>query len=326
MKMFVRFLKNWSLAVGMFIGGVIYTLFRFVPLLEPLKSHANILANDLMPVCVFLMLFFTFCKVNPKDLCLRHWFPILLLIQIGGCGLIVLLLSLFPHFPYPILAEGAMIAIICPTAAAAPIITGKLGGSEAAITSYVLLSNSITAICIPFFFPLLESSMGQSFLVQVFNILKEVFPLLILPLLLAWLFLWLTPKFHAWIVKWFHGAPFYIWAFNLVLLVGEALRNVFNNSYGPLIMVDLAFVGLILCIIQFAVGRKVGSLYGESICVGQALGQKNNVFAVWAACTYLSPITSLVPSSYILWQNIFNSWELSRKRKTKILLPMENMR
>ena len=315
MDKIVRFFKNWALAVAMLTGTLIYVIIHLSPGLNELKPRMNEWAEQLMPVCQFLMLFFTFCKVNPKDLCLRPWFIALLLFQVAGCGLLVLLICLFPQISGKLLFEGAMLLLICPTAAAAPIITGKLGGSEAAITSYVLLSNTAATICIPLSFPLVETMNGLPFVTQALSIMKHVFPVLLMPLLLAWLILWIAPGVHAWLVKWFHAAPFYIWAFNLILLTGVAWINVVNNRYGWLMIAGLAGVGLLLCIIQFVVGRKMGGRSGETVCAGQALGQKNSVFAVWVACTYLPGVTSLVPCSYILWQNMFNSWELSRKNK-----------
>ena len=35
--------------------------------------------------------------------------------------------------------EGAMVCLICPTATAAAVITGKLGGSASSLTTYTLL-------------------------------------------------------------------------------------------------------------------------------------------------------------------------------------------
>ena len=67
------------------------------------------------------------------------------------------------------------------------------------------------------------------------------------------------------------------------------------------------------CIVQFWFGKRAGSVQDDSITSGQALGQKNTVFAIWTAYTYLNPLSSLAPGTYVLWQNIFNSWQLWRK-------------
>ena len=44
----------------------------------------------------------------------------------------------------------------------------------------------------------------------------------------------------------------------------------------------------------------------------QTGGQKNTAFAIWIACTYLSPLSAVGPGCYILWQNIINSIEIWR--------------
>jgi len=48
------------------------------------------------------------------------------------------------------------------------------------------------------------------------------------------------------------------------------------------------------------------------------LGQKNTVLAIWMAVTYLNPLSSVGPGSYVVWQNIINSWQLWKKRKNEI--------
>ena len=66
---------------------------------------------------------------------------------------------------------------------------------------------------------------------------------------------------------------------------------------------------------QFYLGRKIGGKYGDKISGAQGLGQKNTVLAIWMALTYLSPITSIGPASYIIWQNSINSYQLYLKEK-----------
>ena len=55
----------------------------------------------------------------------------------------------------------------------------------------------------------------------------------------------------------------------------------------------------------------------KRISGGQALGQKNTVLAIWMAYTYLNPLSSVGPGSYVLWQNIINSYQLWKKRKNE---------
>lgn len=314
MAHWTRFLKDWALAVSMLTGVLVYMVMHLTQGLDALKPQLNAATEWLMPVCLFGMLFFTFCKMDPKELRLRRWFGILLAVQAVGTVLLAVLAAQTAPGPGKLLLEGGMMMLICPTAAAAPVIVGKLGGNDAAATSYVMLSNVMAAIGIPMVFPLVVKMGAATFWMQVVTIVGHIFPLLILPLVLAWLIRWLWPSANRWLVKYFHAAPFYIWAFNLIMLTGEACRKVVNSQSGAFTIVGMALVGLLVCVVQFYIGRKVGTHYGEKVCAGQALGQKNNVFAVWAACAYLPGITSLAPCSYIVWQNLFNSWELSKRK------------
>ena len=40
--------------------------------------------------------------------------------------------------------------------------------------------------------------------------------------------------------------------------------------------------------------------------------------AIWVAYTYLSPVVSIAPSSYILFQNIVNSWQLWQRETGRL--------
>ena len=59
--------------------------------------------------------------------------------------------------------EAAMVCLICPTATAAAVITGKLGGSASSLTTYTLLSNILAAVAVPLIFPLVEPHTDVTF-------------------------------------------------------------------------------------------------------------------------------------------------------------------
>ena len=61
--------------------------------------------------------------------------------------------------------------------------------------------------------------------------------------------------------------------------------------------------------------RRIGRRFGRFNEVGQALGQKNTTFAIWIAYTYLTPLSSVGPGCYILWQNTVNSIEIYQYKK-----------
>jgi BASS family bile acid:Na+ symporter len=314
-KKVIRFLKDWALPLGMSTGAAGYLLFHFIPALSPLKPLAEKVSTDVIPLFIFLMLFFTFCKINPRDLLPRRWHVWLLLAQIAGCFAVASLLHFCPALSGRLFWEGFLVCIICPTAAAAAVVTGKLGGSEGSLTTYTILSNTAAAVCIPITFPMVETVAQGSFISQFVMILLKIFPLLILPLICAWAVRLLLPRVNRFIVTHLGNAAFYLWSFNLIIVVGQAMRSMVNSTEPWSVKIMLAMVGLLACIVFFFVGKNVGARYGESISAGQAFGQKNNVFAIWVAYMYLPPVVMLAPSSYIIWQNIFNSWQINRKQK-----------
>ena len=115
----------------------------------------------LLPPMIFLMLFFTFCKVNPLDLRLHRWHWIVLFVQLAiSVGLYYGIMALNDNgvgrwgLDITAIAQGLMICVLMPTATAAPIIAGKMGGSIQNLTTFTMLSNIATAIIVPAFFPI----------------------------------------------------------------------------------------------------------------------------------------------------------------------------
>ena len=104
-----------------------------------------------------------------------------------------------------------MVCIICPTATAAAVITSKLGGSAASLTTYTLLGNIGAAIAVPVLFPLIEVNPDVSFWGAFLVILSKVFPLLICPFLVAWLLNKFFPVVHQKLLG-YHELAFYLWA------------------------------------------------------------------------------------------------------------------
>lgn len=292
----LKFLKNWTLPISMLIGALGYSLF--------------IKLSFLTPILIFTMLLLTFNKVSPSDLKVKPLHLWLLLIQIVGSLAVYLLLFRFNK----VVAEAAMVCIICPTATAAAVITSKLGGSAASLTTYTLIGNIGAAIAVPILFPLIEANPGIDFLDSFFLILGKVFPLLICPFMVAWLLQRFVPKAHRILLD-YHEFAFYLWAISLTIVTAQTISSLINNPADGWTEVLIALVSLAACCLQFFLGKTIGSLYHDRISGGQALGQKNTILAIWMAHTYLNPLSSVGPGSYVLWQNIINSWQLWKKRK-----------
>lgn len=158
MNHIIAILKNWTLPISITMGTLVFLMFHCINVLAPLKAPVESFVGFFIPTLVFVMLFITFCKINPRHMQIKKWHLILVLFQILSCVLIAAVLFFYPSFPYRIGAEGAMVCLIAPTATAAAVITGKLGGNEASLTSYTIISNMAAAVSIPVIFPLIRRS------------------------------------------------------------------------------------------------------------------------------------------------------------------------
>lgn len=308
----LRFIKNWTLPIAMVVGTLVYLAFAKWAFLAPLKPWVNGVVSFITPWLIFAQLLFTFCKIDLKELKPRRWHAWLLMIQFFTCSIVATLLLCFPMGSLGKgFWEGAMVCLICPTATAAAVITSKLGGNAATLTTYTLLSNLLGAVMVPLVFPLVEPHEGLTFWMAFLKILSKVFPLLLAPLFVAMFLKRYMKGVHRWLMM-HSGMAFYIWAFALAMVMGQTSRSLFNSDASAWLV---ALGGLVVCALQFAAGKRIGSAYGDRISAGQALGQKNTVLAIWMATAYLHPMATIAPGSYVLWQNLINSYQLWKKRK-----------
>ena len=318
-----KFFDSNALWLGMLIGALGYKLFL------PLKPT--------LPWWIFFMLFFTFCKVNPLDLRLHKWHWVLLITQmLFSFATYALVL----HFTSdPILAQGLLMCFIMPTATAAPIIAGKMGGSIQNLTTFTLLSNFATAIIVPATFPLIYPAADMTFWPAFLLILSRIAPLLLGPFFAAWalrlIYKWRTKKEFVLPVK-IAVVPFYLWVCSIVVLTSVVTETTITNFQAQLSNILILLVcSFFICLLQFGLGKLIGyylpapskgtdyqdvlinpaaaptTMAGvSSITAGQAFGQKNTSLGVWMANTFLDPLSSLGAAAYIIWQNLFNSAQL----------------
>ncbi|WP_311321483.1 transporter [Capnocytophaga sputigena] len=313
----LQFIKNWTLPISMGIGAVAYLVFYYVPALEGASQWFAPFFNSILPLFMFLILYVTFCKVDFKKLVPVKWHfwttacQLLLVMSIVGA-------ILFFHISGKqlILLESVLACIISPCAAAAAVVTLKLGGNLEQMTTYTFLSNLLCALLIPVCFPLIEPASQMTFWGAFSLIMQKVCLVLVVPMLLALLTksLPLLHRFHQWLIH-IPDLSFYLWGCSLMIVTGTTLKNIFHAGTSVLFLLLIGFSGLVLCLFQYAIGRYIGRFFGTSIESGQALGQKNTAFAIWIATTYLHPLSTVGPGCYILWQNIINSIEIWKKGK-----------
>ena len=260
----------------------------------------------LTPYLIFTMLLLTFCKLSPREMRLHPLHKWLLLIQLVGCVVVYGLVYLYD----PVVAQGALICVLAPTATSAAVITGMLGGSVAFLTNYVLLCNIGVAIMAPVLFSFMGSQSEMPFFESFLFICRQVGPLLILPLVFAWSLRAFLPKLHARILS-VHKLSFYLWAVALTIVTGSTVKFLVEQKDPDYtVEIGLAVVSLVICVGQFLLGRRLGKTYGDPVSSGQGLGQKNTILAIWMAQVYLNPIASIAPAAYVLWQNSINSYQL----------------
>ena len=308
----LKFIKNWTLPIAMVVGTLTYLVFSKWELLAPTKPYINSAVSLLMPWMIFAQLLFTFCKIDLKELKPKRWHAWLLLIQLVSCAIAAALLLYIPMGTLGTgIGQGVMVCLICPTATAAAVITSKLGGNAASLTTYTLMSNLLGAVMVPLVFPLVEPHEGMTFWMAFLKILSKVFPLLLSPLFIAIFLKHYMKKVHKWLMV-HSGMAFYIWAFALALVMGQTSRSLINSDATAWLV---ALGGLAACAAPCLLGKRIGSAYGDRISAGQALGQKNTVLAIWMATAYLHPQAVIAPGSYVLWQNLINSYQLWKRRK-----------
>ena len=78
----IRFFKMWTLPLGMFAGVGVYLMFHYIPWLSPLKVLAKGANDYILPLMVFIQLFTTFCKVNPRKMRICRWHIIMITVQL----------------------------------------------------------------------------------------------------------------------------------------------------------------------------------------------------------------------------------------------------
>lgn len=316
----IRFFKNWTLAIAIALGAAVYFIFANIPILYGIGAAISPTLNAILPITLFLVLFVTFCKVDYRKLKPVKWHFWSIVVQLLFVILLLLPVLVF-HFstPFSILFQGLIACAIGPGASAAAVVTQKLGGKLEEMTTFTFISNFVAAFTIPLCFPLIGQGVHIAFMDTFSKILYDVCVVLLMPILFAYVVKHYFHRFHRWIIG-IKDLSYYLWALSLVIVSGTTVKNIVHAETTPLFLELMGFASLLLCIILFAVGRTVGRHFNSTIEFGQAQGQKNTVFAIWVAYSYLNPIASIGPGCYVLWQNIINSVEIWAYRKKDLAL------
>lgn len=288
--------KSWILPIAIVLGIFFH---EYIIVLQPA-----------LPYFIFLMLFFSFNSLDVRKMRFTMFDFWLLLFQLTVSTAVFFLLRPFD----PIIAQGAFVTVLAPTASAAIAVSLILGANISMMSTYLIACNLMVAVVAPLSFTLIGAK-DISFWSSFLTILGKVFPLLIAPFVLAVLTRWLFPKANAYINR-HKNLSFYIWAVSLTVVISRAIGLLVTQFREHRTMfLWMVVVSIFLCFLQFFVGHRIGKRYGDYVAGGQSLGQKNTVLAIWMAQSYLEPLCSIVPTLYVVWQNLYNSFQMMQKEK-----------
>ena len=268
-----------------------------------------------VPYIIFSILLLTFTAVDIKKLRFKPMFIWIILFQVavslGGYALLKFLKI------NEIIAEGVLIGVLCPVAAAVSVVSTMLGADRNTVTSYTVIGNLVISLVAPIYFSFIGVNQDMPFLDSFLQILRRIGAIIGLPFFIALALQLLWPKMNSYISR-YKGLAFYLWAVALFLTLGQTIHFIFLNGKGNWNnILWLGISALLFCILQFGLGKWIGHKYGDTIAGGQLLGQKNSAMGIWMANHYLLPLASVYLAFYSVLQNLFNSWQIWYYNKKK---------
>jgi BASS family bile acid:Na+ symporter len=121
---------------------------------------------------------------------------------------------------------------------------------------------------------------------------------------------WIFPATEHWRGR-LRNAMFGLWATAMFLAMANAsfYLHAHAQELDRAVLVKIAVVTAAVCAANFTLGRWLAGpgLEREG---SQALGQKNTAFCIAMATAHASPLVALGPTCYVLWHNLWNSWQL----------------
>ncbi len=315
MQTIIKIYKNYTLIFALVMGTLIWFLGHNFTFMNPLKPIFPYLINYLMPILIFFMIFLEVNKSQIRDFIPKKWILWIVLYQIIASSTITLLYKfnfITQNIP---LYEGIITCMLTPTATAVAVMSSKLKGNPGSATVYVIISSVLASIMISLLFPIWNPDAKIDFVSTFIKIFLKLSPVIILPLLISFLLRWKAEKIRIKIGEWAKDKSFYIWSFLVSINMVQIAKLLFGNSDPNINEIFYITWALIICVIQFAIGKIIGHLYNDRISAGQCLGQKNTGLSIWIIISFLDINSALVPGAYMIWQNIINSIQLRIKNK-----------
>ncbi|MDE5877374.1 MAG: bile acid:sodium symporter [Muribaculaceae bacterium] len=274
------------------------------------------MVSFMVPYVIFAILVLTFSGVKLSRLRpakLDLWIALFQIIVSFGSYQIVMALT-----SNEVIAQGAMMCVLCPVASSVTVVASMLGANPVRTTTYTIIGNLLVAVTAPIYISLItETTEGNSLIDSFILIFCKIAVVIALPFFVVLLLQKYLSGLNAKIAAYKHWS-FYLWAFALFVTIGQTADFVVMKWKGDVTNVFwLGAVSLVICFIQFSGGRLIGKHYNDKVAGGQLLAQKNSAMGIWIINTFLNPIASVSMAFYSIWQNIFNSWQIYRKSKSK---------
>ncbi|MDE5796292.1 MAG: transporter [Muribaculaceae bacterium] len=273
------------------------------------------MVSFLVPYVIFAILVLTFSGVKLSRLRptkLDLWIVLFQIIVSFGSYQIVMALT-----SNEVIAQGAMMCVLCPVASSVTVVASMLGANPVRTTTYTIIGNLVVALTAPVYISLISETDGNSLIDSLTLIFCKIAVVIALPFFVVLLLQKYLAAVNTKIATYKHWS-FYLWAFALFVTIGQTADFVVMKWKGDVTNVFwLGAVSLVICFIQFSTGRLIGQHYNDKVAGGQLLAQKNSAMGIWIINTFLNPIASVSMAFYSIWQNIFNSWQIYRKSKSK---------
>ena len=283
----------------------------FAILMGLLFHRQLVLLRDVTPCLIFSILLLNYVAVDMKKLKMTMLDVWIMLFQI--------VVSLGSYFlakalgASELVAQGILGGVLCPVAASSVVIATMLGANRETVTTYTIAGNLMVAVVAPIYFSFIGTLQDLPLLQSMWLIFRRIAPTIALPFFIALFLQHFAPKVNAFLCR-YKGFSFYLWAAALTITLGQTIDFMFLNGREERdSILILGVASIFFCIVQFALGKWLGSKYGDRVAGGQLLGQKNSAMGIWIANTYLLPLASVFPALYSIWQNLLNSWQLWRK-------------
>ncbi|MBI5689392.1 MAG: hypothetical protein HZC55_04790 [Verrucomicrobia bacterium] len=206
---------------------------------------------------------------------------------------------------------------ITPTAIAAPVIISFLHGHVAYVVASFLLTNVAIAALMPLLLPLV---LGRATPEAFAHVGGTIVVVVFVPMALAHLLRALYPPAAEWPRR-LRNLSFGMWVLAIFLITANASDFIRRHADTPLsLLLKIGAASLATCALSFWLGRFIGGReYPRE--ASQSLGQKNTTFTIYLALTYASPLVALGPTFYVVWHNLWNSWQLHRAARAAATAP-----